>query len=144
MARILFLLFLVVPIIEIALFIILGQTIGLLPTLLGVLVTALIGSALIRRQGVSLVAEIRQMMGRGQVPGRQIAEGVMLAVAGALLLTPGYFTDTCGFLLLVPSIRHALYTYLASKVTVVSSGGQRPQARPGGRDTIDLDPTDYR
>lgn len=144
MARILFLLFLVVPIIEIALFIMLGQAIGILPTLLGVLVTALIGSALIRMQGVSLIAEIRQMMGRGQVPGRQIAEGVMLAVAGALLLTPGYFTDTCGFLLLIPAIRHSLYGYLASKVTVVSAGGERPQARPGGSDTIDLDPTNYR
>jgi len=130
MGRLLFAIFLVVPFIEIAIFILLGQSIGLWPTLLGVVVTALIGSIVIRLQGVSLIEEIRAYSARGTLPGRQIAEGVMLAVAGALLLTPGYFTDTLGFLFLVPPVRRAIYEFLKSRVTVVSAAGTRG---PGGQ-----------
>lgn len=145
MGQLLFGLFLIVPMIEIALFIMLGQTIGLWPTLLGVVVTALIGSIVIRLQGVALLLEIRQMTARGQLPGRQIAEGVMLAVAGALLLTPGYFTDACGFVLLIPPARRLIYDFLAARIEVVSTGPYttRPQQR---RDdgVIDLDGDDWR
>lgn len=146
MGRLLFLLFMIVPIIEIALFILLGQTIGLVPTLLGVVVTAVVGSAIIRFQGVSLLTEIRTMTSAGQLPGRQIAEGIMLAVAGALLLTPGYFTDLCGFLLLVPVLRQALYQFLASRISVVEvhGGTNSYQQRSTRPDTIDLDNGEWR
>lgn len=144
MGRLLFLLFLVVPIIEIALFIVLGQAIGLWPTLLGVLVTALIGSVLIRRQGLALIGRVRSEIDRGALPARQLADGVMLAVSGALLLTPGYFTDTLGFLLLVPPVRDVVYAELAKRVRVVSMSGSYEQySRPRDRDTIDLDPDDW-
>lgn len=158
MFRFLFLAFLIVPLIEIGLFIVLGQAIGLWPTLLGVVVTALIGSFVIRRQGISLITEIRQMMQRGQMPARQMADGVMLAVSGALLMTPGYFTDTMGFLLLVPPIRLMIYEFLKSRVHVVSgfssssagysahwttrNGHADRQADPRG--TIDLDDQHWR
>lgn len=154
MGRLLFLLFLVVPLIEIGLFIVIGQTIGLVPTLLGVVVTAMIGSFIIRMQGVSLLLEIRRLTGQGQLPARQIADGVMLAVAGALLLTPGYFTDAMGFLLLVPPVRLMIYDFLKGRVSVMatvqtrsSSGGagdagHRPRRPDDG--VIDLDDDHWR
>ncbi|MCF6325865.1 MAG: FxsA family protein [Devosiaceae bacterium] len=118
MGRILFFVFLAVPILEIGIFIAMGQAIGLWPTLAGVVVTALIGSYVIKIQGLSLIREIQQLMGAGVLPARQIGDGLMLAIAGALLLTPGYFTDLCGFLLLVPSIRNQIYSLLKSRMTV--------------------------
>jgi UPF0716 protein FxsA len=153
--------FLVVPLIEIGLFIVIGQTIGLWPTLLGVLLTAIIGSAIIRVQGISLIADIQRQMNAGKLPARQMVDGVLLAVAGALLITPGYFTDTCGFLLLVPPIRTLLYNWLKTQITVVDpmagtmSGqdpfGPAPGEREGpgagrrpGRGTIDLDSDEWR
>jgi len=143
LARVLFALFLIVPLIEIGLFISLGGIIGLWPTLLGVVVTALIGSAIIRLQGVNLIADIRGHMNAGALPARQLAEGMMLAVAGALLLTPGYFTDAVGFLLLVPPIRYRIYEELKSRIHIVTPQSQ--QRPPYERDdTIDLDPDDWR
>lgn len=148
-------LFLVVPLIEIGLFIVIGQAIGLWPTLLGVVLTALIGSAMIRAQGLSLIAEIQRQMNAGQLPARQMVDGVLLAIAGALLITPGYFTDTCGFLLLVPPIRGLIYSWLKAHVAVVDPtagwspedpygpGPSRPRGRDG-RDTIDLDHDEWR
>jgi len=143
LGRILFGIFLIVPLIEIAIFILLGQAVGLVPTLAGVVVTAIIGSLLIRAQGLSLLMEIRQLTARGRLPARQIAEGVMLAVAGALLLTPGYFTDTCGFLLLVPPVRSWLYLWLKDRTTVIAAGAaqRRPQHKP---DIVDLEKDDWR
>lgn len=149
LGRFLFATFIAVPLIEIALFILLGDLVGVVPVLLGVLVTAVLGSLIIRRQGVSLLLEIRQLTAQGQMPARQMAEGVMLAVAGALLLTPGYFTDTLGFLLLVPPLRHWLYGYLASKITVVEVGGAARGAGPAdghkrsGPEVIDLDDEEW-
>jgi UPF0716 protein FxsA len=118
MGRLLFGIFLIVPIIEIGIFILVGQAIGLWPTLGGVVLTAFIGSFIIRLQGISLISEIRQLSARGALPARQIADGVMLAIAGALLLTPGYFTDLMGFLLLVPMVRGLIYAWLRTKIQV--------------------------
>ena len=154
MLQLLFLTFLIVPVIEIALFILLGQTIGLWPTLLGIIVTALIGSALIRAQGLSLLGEIRATTTAGRLPARQIADGMMLAIAGALLLTPGYFTDSVGFLLLVPAVRGFIYDRLKDHM-VVSAGfssnsytsysTSNPPPRGGmDDDVVDLDPDQWR
>lgn len=145
MGRLLFAVFLIVPLIEIALFISIGQLVGLWPTLLGVVVTALIGSAIIRTQGISLIAEIRRVSGAGILPAKQLAEGMMLGISGALLLTPGYFTDLCGFLLLVPSVRNIIYTYLKSRITIVG-GGANPRGphTPHDPDIIDMDEDEWR
>jgi len=144
LGRLLFGIFLIVPLIEIGLFIAIGGIIGLWPTLLGVVVTAMIGSAVIRRQGMSLISDIRRTTAAGALPAQQLAEGMMLGVAGALLLTPGYFTDLCGFLLLVPAIRVALYTALKSRITIVTatSGGRPGPARDP--DVIDLERKNWR
>lgn len=132
MLRFLFLAFLIVPIIEIGIFIVLGQTIGLWPTLAGIVVTALIGSAVIRSQGISLINEIRQMTSRGQLPARQIADGFMLAISGALLMTPGYFTDLIGFLLLVPAFRLAIFDFLKTRIGAVGGFSMGQSFSSGG------------
>lgn len=140
MGRLLFVVFLVVPLIEIALFILLGQAIGILPTLLGVLITAIVGAVVVRAQGLSLIAEIRETMGRGALPARAIADAMMVAIAGVLLLTPGYFTDFTGLLLLVPPVRTVIYRALSSRMTPFTVPS-RGQGRRNGSDddTIDLD-----
>lgn len=122
MGRLLFLLFLVVPLVEIACFILIGNAIGLWPTLAGVLLTAIIGSLVLRFQGVSVINQIRSTVGRGELPARAIADAMMIGLAGVLLLTPGYFTDLLGILLLIPPVRTALYGWLRSRLTVVATG----------------------
>lgn len=146
MGRILFAVFFVVPLIEIALFITLGQAIGLWPTLLGVLVTALIGSVIIRSQGLSLIADIRKTTAAGVLPAEQLAAGMMLGIAGALLMTPGYFTDFVGFLLLVPKVRSAIYEGLKSRISVtgVHTRTTHHPRQSQDPDVIDLDETDWR
>lgn len=145
MTRILFLIFMVVPIIEIALFILIGQAIGVVPTLLGVLVTAILGAVLVRVQGLSLIAEIRESIGRGRMPARAIGDAMMVGVAGVLLLTPGYFSDLLGILLLIPPVRSLLYRLLAQRVMNLGAraAGPGPQ-RPAGPGTIDLEGEDWR
>ena len=73
------------------------------------LVTALIGSILIRMQGIALIREIRETVGRGQLPTRALGDAMMVGIAGALLLAPGYFTDLIGILLLIPPVRTVIY-----------------------------------
>lgn len=147
MARTIFLVFLLVPLVEIAFFVLIGQAVGLLPTLAGVLVTALIGALVLRVQGLALITEIRSTMGQGQLPGRAIAEAMMVGVAGLLLLLPGYFSDLIGILLLIPPLRLMLYTFLRSRMVVVATtqgNPARPDGRLGGDGTVDLDPDDWR
>jgi UPF0716 protein FxsA len=147
LGRLLFLAFLIVPLIEIACFILIGQAIGLWPTLLGVLVTAVLGSVLLRYQGLQLLNEIRGTMARGMLPARALADAMMVAVAAVLLITPGYFTDLLGILLLVPPVRAAIYGFLKTRIRVVAPGvaygrPQDPADRRAG--TIDLDEGGWR
>lgn len=101
----LFLLFLVVPVIEVTLFVSVGDAIGILPTAGLVVLTALLGAALVRRQGMSTFIKARNRLAGGEMPGTEAAHGAMILVSGALLLTPGFLTDVIGFLLLVPPVR---------------------------------------
>ena len=140
MGRLIFVVFTIVPLIEIACFIVIGNAIGLWPTLAGVLVTALVGSILIRAQGIAVIREIRETIGRGQLPTRALADAMMVGVAGALLLAPGYFTDLIGILLLVPPVRSLIYRFAASRITMVSP---RPAYR-SGPGMVDLDEDNWR
>jgi UPF0716 protein FxsA len=149
LGRLLFLAFLIIPLIEIACFILIGNAIGLWPTLLGVLVTAVAGSLLLRFQGVQILNEIRGTMARGMLPAKALAEGMMIGFAGVLLVTPGYFTDLLGILLLIPPVRTALYAFLKTRIRVVSPGvsfsrPQGPARRPDDPGTIDLDEGGWR
>lgn len=105
---ILFLMFIVVPIIEMYILIKVGAWIGGVYTIALVLATALIGVTLLKKQGLSTFMNAQQKMQTGQMPITEIAEGLMLAVAGALLMTPGFVTDTVGFILLTPVLRQVI------------------------------------
>ena len=86
------------------------------PTILLVIVTALIGSALVRSQGLQLVHNLQQRMASGEMPGQQLIEGMMLIITGILLVTPGFVTDLCGLLLLQPTIRAGIAKLLLANV----------------------------
>ncbi|WP_425044901.1 FxsA family protein [Primorskyibacter sp. S87] len=122
----LFLAFLLVPIIEIALFIQVGGLIGLWPTLGVVVLTAVLGTTLMRTQGRMAMGQVQNAFNRLDDPTEPLAHGAMILVAGVLLLTPGFFTDAVGFALLMPPIRIGVFKYLRSKVTITQfqMGGQ--------------------
>lgn len=105
MIRILFFLFLAIPLIEIYLLIKVGNVIGAWPTVLLVVGTALLGAVLLRAQGLFTYQRVQQTLARGELPAVAMFEGLVLLVSGALLLTPGFFTDTLGFLALIPPLR---------------------------------------
>lgn len=107
-ASILFLLFVIVPPIEIGLFITVGSRIGVPATMAIVIITAMLGASLVSRQGRGELARFRMEVAAGRFPGKPLAHGAMILIAGTLLITPGFLTDTIGFLLLVPPIREGL------------------------------------
>lgn len=115
-------LLLIVPIIEIGAFIVIGGQIGIALTLLMILVTAIIGTFLLRIQGLGLLNEIQQQTEAGQIPGRALGHGVLILVAGILLLTPGFVTDGLGFLLFVPQVRDLIWKLVASRISVSVAG----------------------
>jgi len=114
--RILLLLFLSIPVLEIYLLIKVGDSIGALPTVALVVLTAIVGVWLLRLQGFATLARAQKSMARGEVPATTLFEGVMLFVAGALLLTPGFFTDAIGFALLIPFTRQWIVAYILKNV----------------------------
>ena len=114
----LFLAFLMVPVIEIALFIQVGGAIGMWPTLGIVVLTAFLGTWLVRTQGRMAMSQLRSSFSDLNDPTEPLAHGAMILVAGALLLTPGFFTDAVGFALLMPPVRVAVFRYIRARVTV--------------------------
>ncbi len=114
----LFALFIAVPLIEIGLFIKVGGLIGLWPTLGIVLLTAILGTWLMRREGARALGDLQRSFSALEDPTEPLAHGAMILFAGALLLTPGFFTDAVGFALLIPPVRHAVYEYLRKRVRV--------------------------
>ncbi|MGJ8603653.1 MAG: FxsA family protein [Marivita sp.] len=114
----LFVAFLLVPLIEIGLFIQIGGLIGLWPTLLIVVLTAILGTYLVRSQGIMALNNLRGSFSRLEDPSEALAHGAMILLAGALLLTPGFFTDAVGFALLAPPIRLALIRYVRKHIKV--------------------------
>ena len=104
----LFIAFLVVPIVEIVLFLYVGNWIGIWPTIATVVVTAALGSFFVSKQGRRTWQSIMTKIHRGEVPTASVVHGAMILVAGALLLTPGFLTDLVGFALLVPGVREAI------------------------------------
>ena len=133
----LFLLFLLVPLIEIGLFIQVGGAIGLWPTLGIVVLTAILGTVLLRSQGLAVLSQLQQSMNELQNPAEPLAHGAMVLFSGALLLTPGFFTDVVGLSFMVPGVRRAVYRYLRARVNVQSfTYGEAPR---GPNDIIDAD-----
>ncbi|MDQ4097673.1 MAG: FxsA family protein [Actinomycetota bacterium] len=108
MFPVLLVLFLIVPIVELAVIIQVGQAIGVVPTIATLIGVSVVGSWLVKREGMGVWRRFRQQMEAGHVPGRELADGVMIMLAGALLLTPGFVTDVFGILLLLPPVRAAI------------------------------------
>jgi UPF0716 protein FxsA len=128
------LVFFLTPIIEMYLLIRVGGYIGAVPTIVLVMLTAVIGVALLRVQGLATLTRGMSRLEGGELPAREMAEGILLAVAGALLVTPGFVTDAMGFLLLLPATRAAAARRLLERVVVrgVGPGGRHPgESRPG-------------
>ena len=130
--------FIAVPMIEIALFIQVGGVIGLGWTLLVVLLTAVCGSYLVRDQGLRELRNLQQSFDRLNDPTEPLANGAMILFAGALLLTPGFFTDAVGLALLVPAVRRAAFAWVRARIKVQEfSMGQHPhQPQPGPQDRV--------
>ncbi|MCF6195028.1 MAG: FxsA family protein [Kangiellaceae bacterium] len=123
MFRLLVLFFIFVPIIEIMIFISVGDQIGLGPTLFIVVITAIIGVHLLKQQGLQSWHKIQNMMARGQVPAIEMAAAAQLLFAGGLLLTPGFLNDTIGFVLMVPQIRLLVAKrFISAGITQVYTG----------------------
>ncbi|MFT6774280.1 MAG: UPF0716 protein FxsA [Paracoccaceae bacterium] len=132
----------IVPIIEIALFIQVGGWIGLLPTIAIVILTALIGSALLRAQGAGALRDLQSSLRGDGNPGAALANGALILVAGVLLLTPGFFTDAVGFALLVPALRAGVIAWGAKRMVAgvhVAGFAVGPAPRkPGGPQEDDV------
>ncbi|MDJ0881071.1 MAG: FxsA family protein [Gammaproteobacteria bacterium] len=112
--------FLIVPLIEIYVLIQVGQVIGAGWTIFFVVLTAVIGVQLLKSQGLSTLARAQNKMNQGEMPAMELMEGLALVIAGAFLLTPGFFTDALGFLLLFPPTRSGLIRIISNRL--VSSG----------------------
>jgi UPF0716 protein FxsA len=119
---VLLLLFLLVPLVEIYFLIVVGGWIGALPTVALVVLTALIGAALARHQGLATLGRLQASLDRGEAPTFELLEGVLLLVGALLLLTPGFFTDAVGFACLLPPTRHALAFWAMSHISVITPG----------------------
>jgi UPF0716 protein FxsA len=125
--------------VEIALFITIGGWLTLWPTLGLVLLTGVIGTALMRWQGLKVLAELRGDMGQMKNPLSPLAHGALILVAGLLLLTPGFFTDAIGFSLMIPALRSLIIAQAGARVQVHTFGmhggfTEREDGREGGRD----------
>ena len=149
MGYILFLFFIGVPIIEISVFITVGDRIGLWPTLAAIFITAIIGASLLRAQGLAVLFRAQEHLNQGQLPIAEIFDGLCLLVAGAFLLTPGFVTDAVGFLLFVPPLRRWIGGVIGAllvargSVHVHGSGGQdfnglKAVTKPGRLSTATL------
>lgn len=114
--RLLMLLIIIIPAIEIGVLILSGRTIGAIATVFLIILTGVIGAWLAKQQGVETLRNAQQQMQYGQVPGVAIIDGLCILVGGLLLLTPGFITDTVGFLLLIPISRNKIKPFILTMI----------------------------
>lgn len=124
--------FIAMPIIEIALLLRVGEAFGWLPTLLVVIITAVVGSAMLRQQGLATLNKARTRMDSGEMPAQQMLEGVLIMIGGVLLLTPGFVTDAFGFACLIPLTRQWMASRLSNRAFVSFSAGVGGGSRRAG------------
>ena len=145
----LLLLFILVPIAELYLFITIGSQLGLGPTLAIIIVTAVLGASLTKSQGRRAMEKFQAATAAGRMPAKEAIDGLMILLAGAVLITPGFLTDAVGFLLLVPPFRAIVAGYagkrLKGKIQVVTPGmpthsaqEQRPESKLDDGNVIDV------
>lgn len=141
----LIILFTILPAIELYLLIKIGSSIGASSTIMIIILTGAIGAYLARLQGFYILRNIQQSLNQGKMPSEELLDGAMVLAGGVLLLTPGFITDTLGFLLLIPLTRDLIKILLRNKlkdminrgdtITISTFGNQRNQSR---YDDIDI------
>jgi UPF0716 protein FxsA len=134
--------FLLVPMIEIALFIAVGGWIGLWPTLALVILSAVLGTSIMRSQGAHAMRRLQTSFEDLRDPTEPLAHGAMILIAGVMLVVPGFFTDTVGLLLLIPQVREAVYAYAARRIEMRevqygASHASYQRRSPDGGEVID-------
>ncbi|GAA5132505.1 FxsA family protein [Thalassotalea piscium] len=124
MFRVLFLLFIIIPIIEITVLMQVGSWLGLWPTIGIVILTAWVGAKYVKQQGVATLQSVQEKMAKGQMPSDEIVEGMLLLIAGIVLVTPGFVTDIFGLVLLLPATRKGIIKTVQKHIVVngVASG----------------------
>ncbi len=123
--------FLLIPLVEIYLLIHIGGVIGSLPTVFLVVFTAVLGALLLRYQGWVTLQNFRSTLSQGRLPAMEMMEGALLLVSGALLLTPGFFTDAIGFAFLVPPLRRFfIRKFLSGRIQPARPGSASPEKPP--------------
>ncbi|KQS76100.1 exclusion suppressor FxsA [Rhizobium sp. Leaf384] len=140
--------FLLLPMAEIATFIVVGREIGVAATLGLILLSAVVGAVLLRAQGLGVLRKLQSLSRTGENPGRQIVHGAMIVIAAFLLILPGFLSDLIGILLFIPAVREAAWQFLRKRVTVVTQtsgtrsdpANARPRSIPG---VIDLDDAEF-
>lgn len=138
------LIFILLPALEIAAFIAVGRAIGVLPTLGLIFLTSLAGIMLLRAQGLGLLERLRRGLRAGESPEAPLVHGAMIAIAGLLLIIPGFITDAIGFLLFIPAVRELAWTLIGRRIVVTGSSYHASTSRaPRDGKTIDLDAEDY-
>lgn len=138
--------FITLPLLEIGVFIWIGDEIGILATVATTVLTAILGTALVRTQGLATLSKVNDSLNRGEMPVRAVFDGACLLVAGALLLAPGFITDAIGLILFIPFVRAILLALLISKAVVtVHSSNTSTSSRQNydvEGDFQDITPTD--
>lgn len=142
---------LLLPLAEIAGFVIVGKAIGLWATLGLVLLGTFLGATLLRSQGLSILQRLSRESNGGAVPGRDLVHGAMIVVAAFLLLVPGFITDIFGLLLFIPGVRDLAWKYLSRRIVILGSspafnrsrGGNNPRGPQGPGPVVDLDAEDF-
>ncbi|MBW3652897.1 MAG: FxsA family protein, partial [Actinobacteria bacterium] len=133
MALVLVIVFIVVPIAEIAVLIQIGQAIGFLPTLTLLILDSVLGAVLLRSQGRAAWVRLHRTLAEGRIPGREVIDGALVIFGGALLLTPGFLTDILGLILLLPPTRALVRRVLVARFSgrLVASATAGAQSRVG-------------
>ena len=134
--QLLFLVFLIIPFVEIYLLLQLGGIVGVMPTIFLVVFTAVLGAWLLRRQGFATWQRFQSSLEQGTVPAYEMIEGPILLLGGALLLTPGFFTDVFGFACLVPQLRRRIAQYVI-ETRLVQPGSPFQQKNPKDKNVIE-------
>ena len=119
----LLIIFILLPILELAVLLRLDNAIGLFQTIILIFLTGIIGAWLVRQQGINILFRIKKEINNGNIPAKEMIDGVMLLIAGAVLITPGLITDTFGFLLLIPYTRNFIRKWIRNRIEKYVNSG---------------------
>ena len=143
----------VLPLLEIAVFIIVGRYIGVLPVIGLIFLSSAVGGLLLRIQGIGVLRKLSRELDAGRLPAREMIHGAMIVLAGLFLLTPGFVTDILGLLLFIPAVRDAAWLLIKDRIVVsgvfrsagrtAESPFEGDRSRSSDDDVIDLDAGEY-